>query len=209
MTFDFAFTKEQLALTLPTNKQIPEWFDALSAILPKYNITSVSRVAAFIAQCAHESNNFTVIKENLNYRAEGLRTVFAKYFPNDALAQTYAHHPEMIANRVYASRIGNGNESTGDGFKFCGRGLIQLTGRSNYEKFAASCNKTLDETIDYLGTLPGALESACWFWNEHNLNALADNTDIMAITKKINGGTNGAADRAAKYKHALVVLGGV
>jgi putative chitinase len=167
-------------------------------------------VAAFIAQCAHESGNFRALKENLNYRWETLRKLFSKYFPTDDLAKTYASMPnkqEAIANRIYASRMGNGDEQSGDGFRYCGRGLIQLTGKDNYTFFAGSLDIPVEEAAEYLQTFEGAVQSACWFWETNNLNQWADKDDILTLTKRINGGTIGLEDRKKHYEHAKHVLG--
>ena len=141
MSFTFDFRKDQLAQIIPGNPYLDHWYDALCEILPDYEINTPQRVAAFMAQCAHESGGFRVLKENLNYKAPSLRKIFPKYFPDDATANHYASLPnkqEAIANRIYANRMGNGDEASGDGFRYCGRGLIQLTGKENYTWFAAS-----------------------------------------------------------------------
>jgi putative chitinase len=164
-------------------------------------------VAAFIAQSAHESGGFTTLHENLNYRPETLRKIFPKYFPDDAAAAQFAHNPEAIANRVYANRMGNGPEASGDGFRYCGRGLIQLTGKSNYQAFADSLQMPVEDVPAFLQTFEGAIQSACWFWESNNLNQYADSGDILTMTKRINGGTIGLADRQAHYSHALQVFG--
>ena len=200
-------TQQQLAACIGNNPYLEQWCEALNKILPEYDINTPQRVAAFIAQAAHESGNFTALHENLNYRAETLLKVFPKYFPTDALAQQYAHHPEMIANRVYANRMGNGDEASGDGFRYCGRGLIQLTGKSNYQAFADSLQIAVEDVPAYLQTFEGAVQSACWFWESNNLNQYADSGDILAMTKRINGGTIGLADRQAHYNQALQVFG--
>jgi putative chitinase len=204
-------TKEQLKQLLPKNPYIDQWHNALSQLLPDYGINTPQRIAAFIAQCAHESAEFTALKENLNYRAPTLRKLFSKYFPTDELANEYASKPnkqEAIANRIYANRMGNGDESSGDGFRYCGRGLIQLTGKENYSWFAASLGISVEEASEYLQTFEGAAQSACWFWETNNLNQWADKGDILTLTKRINGGTIGLADREKHYQHALHVLGG-
>jgi putative chitinase len=203
-------TKEQLKQLLPKNPYIDQWHHALSQLLPDYEINTPQRIAAFIAQCAHESGEFTALKENLNYRAVTLRKIFPKYFPTDEIANQYANLPnkqEAIANKVYANRMGNGDEASGDGFRYCGRGLIQLTGKDNYSWFAASIGIRPDEASEYLQTFEGAAQSACWFWESNNLNAFADAGDILTMTKRINGGTIGLDDRIKHYKHALHVLG--
>ena len=206
--FTFDFTKEQLGQLIKGNPYIQEWYNALSTILPNYEINTPSRVAAFVAQCAHESGGFKFLKENLNYRAPTLRKVFPKYFPTDSLAAEYAGKQEKIANRVYANRMGNGPEDSGDGFRFCGRGLIQLTGKENYTWFAASLGMEVTDVPDYLATFEGAVQSACWFWESNNLNQWADKGDILTLTKRINGGTIGLEDRKKHYAHALHVLQG-
>jgi putative chitinase len=203
-------TKEQLRQLLPKNPYIDQWHNALAQLLPDYEINTPQRIAAFIAQCAHESGSFMFLKENLNYRAASLRKIFPKYFPTDALAEEYANKPDKqaaIANRIYANRMGNGDESSGDGFRFCGRGLIQLTGRENYSWFAASLGISVEEAAEYLQTFEGAAQSACWFWETNNLNQWADKNDILTLTKRINGGTIGLEDRIKHYEHALHVLG--
>jgi putative chitinase len=199
----YEFTSEQLTHLIPNNKHIAEWKEALDKILPKYEINSKLRVAAFIAQCSHESGQFTVLHENLNYRAETLVKVFPKYFPSLAVANKFAKQPEKIANKVYGGRMGNGPEATGEGFKFCGRGLIQLTGKDNYSKIAKDLGCEVDHLCEYMCTIEGALESACWFWKTHNLNEYADKKDMLTITKKINGGTNGLKERNENYALAL------
>jgi putative chitinase len=205
--FTFNFTRNQLAQMIPKNPYIDHWFEAVSTILPEYEINTPHRVAAFLAQCAHESGGFVFLKENLNYKAASLRRVFPKYFPDDATAAHYAGKPEMIANRVYANRMGNGDEASGDGWKFCGRGLIQLTGKDNYTFFAGSLDIPLDEASEYLGTFEGAVQSACFFWEQNNLNTWADKGDILTLTKRINGGTIGLEDRQKHYEHALHIFG--
>jgi putative chitinase len=203
-------TKEQLAQLIPGNPYLDQWCNALNEILPDYGIDTPQRVAAFIAQCAHESGNFRALKENLNYRAETLRKLFSKYFPTDDLARVYASMPnkqEAIANRIYASRMGNGDEQSGDGFRYCGRGLIQLTGKDNYTFFAGSLDIPVEEAAEYLQTFEGAVQSACWFWETNNLNQWADKDDILTLTKRINGGTIGLEDRKKHYEHAKHVLG--
>ena len=203
-------TKDQLKQLLPKNPYIDQWYNALSQLLPDYEINTPQRIASFMAQCAHESGEFTALKENLNYKAITLRKIFPKYFPTDEIANQYASLPnkqEAIANKVYANRMGNGDESSGDGFRYCGRGLIQLTGKDNYTWFAASIGISPDEASEYLQTFEGAAQSACWFWETNNLNQFADSGDILTMTKRINGGTIGLDDRIAHYKHALQIFG--
>jgi putative chitinase len=203
-------TLAQLKQLLPKNPYVAQWHNALSQLLPDYEINTPQRIAAFIAQCAHESGEFVFLKENLNYKAPTLRKIFPKYFPNDAIANEYVSKPNKqaaIANKVYANRMGNGPEESGDGYRFCGRGLIQLTGRDNYTFFAGSLQISVEEASEYLQTFEGAAQSACWFWETNNLNQWADKGDILTLTKRINGGTIGLEDRIKHYEHALHVLG--
>jgi putative chitinase len=204
---DFILSRAQLAQLLPGNPYLDHWYHALEQALPDYDINTPQRVAAFMAQCAHESGGFRALKENLNYKAASLRRVFPKYFPTDDLAAAYAGKQEMIANRVYGGRMGNGDEHSGDGYKYCGRGLIQLTGKNNYQNFADSIETPVEDLPEYLATFEGAVQSACWFWESNNLNQFADNGDILTMTKRINGGTIGLEDRKKHYEHALHVLG--
>ena len=207
MSFTFDFTKQQLKEMIPKNPYADQWFEAIYEILPEYEITTPQRVAAFLAQCAHESGGFVFLKENLNYKAASLRRVFPKYFPDDAIAAQYAGKGEMIANRVYANRMGNGDEASGDGFRYCGRGLIQLTGKNNYTFFAGSLDIPVEEASEYLQTFEGAVQSACFFWEQNKLNQWADAGDILTLTKRINGGTIGLEDRVKHYNHALHIFG--
>jgi putative chitinase len=203
-------TLQQLKQLLPKNPYVEHWHHALEQLLPDYDINTPQRIAAFVAQCAHESGGFTAIKENLNYKAPTLRKLFSKYFPNDEIAALYASKPnkqEAIANRIYASRMGNGDEKSGDGYRYCGRGLIQLTGKTNYQNFADSLEMRVEDVPEYLATFEGAAQSACWFWEANNLNRFADAGDIKGLTKAINGGYIGLEDRIKHYEHALHVLG--
>ena len=209
---EFEFTKEQLGKIIPGNKDVDAWYEALVAIMPKYEITTKRRVAHFLSQCAHESNNFRSLQENLNYSEKALNAVFGRYFgaaPKRNAAE-YARNPEKIANYVYQDefrkyKMGNVNE--GDGWLFRGRGLKQLTGRENYTRFGASINISAEEAAVYAATPKGAVESACWFWNANKLNTIADTDDVVKMTKKINGGNIGLADRQLRYTKAMEVLG--
>ena len=200
-------TVSQLKQMVPGITHADHWIEAFDQLLPDYEINTPKRIAAFIAQCAHESGGFKFLKENLNYKAESLMKTFPKYFSDRDTANAYAKQPVKIANRVYASRMGNGDEASGDGYKYCGRGLIQLTGKTNYEWFAASLEISPAEASEYLETFEGAAQSACWFWESNNLNVEADAGDIKKMTKKINGGYIGLDDRIKHYEHALHVLG--
>jgi putative chitinase len=203
-------TLQQLQQLIPKNPYVKQWHAALAQLLPDYEINTPQRIAAFVAQCAHESGNFTALRENLNYKAATLRKIFPKYFPTDEMAQQYATMPnkqQAIANLVYANRMGNGPPESGDGWRFAGKGLIQLTGRDNYTWFAASLGISVEEAAEYLETFEGAAQSACWFWETNKLNTWADKGDILTLTKRINGGTIGLDDRIKHYNHALHVLG--
>lgn len=200
-------TREQLAQIIPKNLYIDQWCDALNKILPDYSIDTPERVAAFLAQCGHESGGFTFLKENLNYRAESLVRTWPRHFPTMDIATQYARQPERIANRAYANRMGNSDESSGDGWRYAGKGLIQLTGRNNYAAFANSIGMPLEEVPAYLETFDGAVQSACWFWDTNRLNQFADSGDIDTMTRRINGGLHGIDDRKARYNQALSVLG--
>ena len=206
--FTFDFTQDKFEQIIGKNPNAEHWFEALCEILPDYEINTPPRVAAFLAQCAHESGGFRAIKENLNYKAASLTKVWPKYFPNMDVANAYAQQPEKIANRAYANRMGNGPEESGDGFKFCGRGLIQLTGKDNYSRYAQATEQSLDEASEHLTTFEGCVQSAAWFWEANNLNQFADSGDILTMTKRINGGTLGLEDRQKHYHHALQVLQG-
>lgn len=205
----FELKKEHVAEMLKGNKNVDAWYAAMVKIFPKYGIDTPNRIAGFCAQCGHESLNFTVLEENLNYKAETLEKLFSKYFSKAGRnAADYAKQPEKIANVIYASRMGNGDTASGEGYKFRGRGIIQLTGKDNYSNFGKSINKSLDEVIEYVKTLDGALESACWYWGTRQLNAACDANDITKMTKLVNGGTIGLEDRKKHYVHNLDVLGG-
>lgn len=211
MSFNFEFSVDSLKEIIGNNAYAEQWHEAITNVCPEYEIDTPSRLAAFLAQCAHESGNFKFLKENLNYRATSLRKVFPKYFSDDAIAEHYASQPDKqaaIANRIYANRMGNGDEASGDGYRYCGRGLIQLTGKNNYTLFAASIGIEVEEASEYLGTFEGAVQSACWFWDQNNLNNEADAGDIKRMTRKINGGYIGLEDRIKHYEHALHIFGG-
>jgi len=192
---------------IPRSPYVDNWYSALTEILPEYQINTPRRVAAFLAQCAHESGGFLFLKENLNYKAESLVKVFPKYFKDIGTAKQYEKQPQKIANRVYANRMGNGDEASGDGWRYCGRGLIQLTGKDNYTFFAASLEIPIQEAAEYLETFEGAVQSACFFWEQNNLNREADAGDIKTMTRKINGGFIGLEDRIKHYEHALHIFG--
>ena len=212
----FPLTKEMLSAMINNNPDSDEWFEALAEIMPKYEINTPNRIAGFIAQCAHESADFKRLEENLNYSEKALLSVFGRYFGTGAKkrdAAEYARNPEMIANQVYQDefrkkRGAMGNVEEGDGWRFRGRGLKQLTGRNNYTAFGKTVDMTAEEAAEYVATPKGAVESACWFWNTAKLNAIADAGDIVKMTKKINGGTIGLEDRTERWEKALAILGG-
>lgn len=187
----------------PQNKNTDNLAEALNKILPKYEINTTERVAAFLAQCGHESGGFSKFVENLNYSDKGLCLTFSKKFPTMDSAKPYHRQPEKIANYVYSNKNGNGSVESGDGWKFKGRGFIQLTGKANYSLFANSISKSLDETVVYCETLEGAIESACFFWKHNNLNSIADAKNVVSMTKAINGGNNGLQERINLYNEAL------
>lgn len=163
--------------------------------LPKYDINTPLRKAHFLAQVAHESGGFKYVAENLNYSAKALYSVFRKYFPTMDVADSYARKPQQIANKVYANRMGNGNETSNDGWNFRGRGLIQLTGKDNYQSFGNDTGQDFIASPELLEQPKWALNSACWFWKNRGINKYADKDDIHMVTKLINGGTNGLANR--------------
>ena len=198
------------ALCPKTKRSVLEGYvEPLHAVAEYYDIyENPARLAGFLAQVAHESGGFNFVKENLNYSAKGLMTTFKKYFPTEDIAKQYERKPEKIANRVYANRMSNGDEASGDGYRFCGRGLIQLTGRANYTKFAQDLGISVDETVAYLETPNGAVSSAGWFWDNNNLNQYCDKGDFVTLTKRINGGTIGLEDRKHHFDIAMRFLQG-
>lgn len=207
-------TEDMLAAMIPTNKKVGMWHKACVEIFPKYEIDTPERVAGFIAQCAHESNNFNSLEENLNYSEDALKRVFGRYFGTGGSkrnAAEYARNPTKIANYVYMDEFRKykmGNVNAGDGWLFRGRGLKQLTGRENYTKFGKTVGMTAEQAAEYVSTEKGAIESACWFWKNSKLNAIADKGDIVKLTKKINGGDIGLADRTKRYNAAIEIMGG-
>jgi putative chitinase len=182
--------------------QIPE-------VIEKYSINTPLRLAHFLAQCGHESGGFKVTVENLNYSVNGLMTVFRKYFPTQELANRYARQPERIANLVYANRMGNGNEASGDGWKYRGRGYIQLTGKDNYSSFNRITSDDVVKSPDLVASKYPLL-SAAWFWNSRNLNTISDtgaaDAIVTSITRKVNGGTHGLDDRLRQFNRYYSLL---
>lgn len=201
-------TKEQLRRAIPDAKEssIEKYYEPLLAAMEHYSINTKNRIAAFLANLAHESAAFNTIEENLNYSAQRLMAVWPKHFRgrNTAL---YHHQPQKIANVVYANRMGNGDKSSGDGWRYRGRGLIQLTGKNNYQMFSKAIDADIVNNPDWIFTPEGATISAGWFWNSRKLNQLADAGDLKEITRKINGGYHGHAERVRRYNHIRKVLG--
>lgn len=203
-------TAQQFAHLFPRAQDPQSWVDSMNEVFPTYEINTPQRVAAFLAQCGHESGGWTVFEENLNYSDKGLNGIFRKYFPTLESTAGYVRQPEKIANKVYANRMGNGPESSGDGWKYRGRGPIQLTGKDNYRAFAKDMFEdweNLFENPDWVTSDKDfALMSAIWFWNKNKLNVQADSGDIKLMTKKINGGYIGLDDRIKHYNEAIHLL---
>lgn len=198
-------TAQQLSKVFPNNKNTQTLADILNKYMPKYNINTKDRIDGFLAECGHESNGFTVFVENLNYSADGLVKIFPKYF--DAItAKRYARQPEKIANKVYANRLGNGSEISGDGWLYRGRGCIQITGKSQYQAYSIAIGKTLSETVAFISTIEGAIASGLWWWFHNGLNDIADKKDIVAMTKRVNGGLNGIVERQELYSLCVKVI---
>jgi putative chitinase len=188
---------------------IPETVIAqIPTVMEKFQINTPLRLAHFLAQCGHESGGFRAVQENLNYSADGLKRIFPKYFPGN-LAESYARNPEKIASKVYGGRMGNGDESTKEGFKFRGRGYIQLTGKANYTAFAKSIGEDTVTNPDLVAT-KYPLASAAWFFSKNGLNSIADrgadSTTVTAVTKRVNGGTIGLADRIKHFNEYYKLL---
>jgi putative chitinase len=195
-----------LANTLAKLKISVDWVEPLEEVFHRYEINTPERQAAFIGQCAHESMNFTRLEENMNYSAEGLMKTWPSRFPTLEAAKPYHRNPEKIANKVYAGRMGNGPEETGEGWLYHGRGLIQLTGKDNYTLAGDALNMDFIHSPDYVLVPKYAALTAGWYWNKRQLNKEADAKDFTGMTKKINGGTIGLDDRIAHIKHAQEVL---
>jgi len=193
----FPHAKKEIIAALVEN------FDELSK---SYEIDTPLKWAHFLAQTGHESGGFTTVEENLNYRPETLDAIFPKYF-KDVDSEDYAHQPAKIANHVYCNRMGNGDEESGDGYKFRGRGLIQLTGKSNYSSMAKDLGVELEDLVQHLHTPDGCVESAAWFWHKNGINKLAEQDDVVAVTKKVNGGTIGLTERTKNTEKFKQVLG--
>lgn len=188
----------------PNCKEPEKICNLLDNLLNANNINTKERVCMFLAQCGHESSEFTRFNENLNYSANGLLSTFSKYFKSESEAKLYERKPEKIANKVYANRLGNGPESSGDGWKYRGYGYIQLTGKTNFELFTKETGVDIvNNTESIRNDLTIALKTAIWFWNKNNLNSYCDNNDFIGLTKRINGGLNGLKDRQDKYNKLI------
>lgn len=183
--------------------------DSIPEVASKFGINTPLRIAHFLAQCGHESGGFKVTSENLNYSAKGLRGIFKKYFPTDAIANAYQRQPQKIANKVYANRMANGSEASGDGYKFRGRGYIQLTGKDNYTQFGKSIGVDILSNPDSVAS-KYALASAAWFFSKNGLHKIADegasDAVVTKVTKRVNGGTIGLADRIKHFKEYYHLL---
>jgi putative chitinase len=208
-------TLKQFKEFAPHTKYAENWHDALfgkqtelggHSLLEDYDINTPKRIAYFMAQCHHESGGFVFVSENLNYKASGLVKVFPKYFDENT-ARAYEKQPQKIANRVYANRMGNGDEASGEGFKYAGKGIIQLTGKDNYTRFAQSLEISVEDAAEYMKTFEGAAQSACWFWETNNLNKFADAGDLKTMTRVINGGYKGMEDRELQFARISKLLG--
>lgn len=203
-------TVEQFHKLFPNCINPQEWVTVMESVLPPNGINTADRIAAFLAQCGHESGGWTKFEENLNYGVPGLMGVFKKYFPNETVANQYARKPEMIANRVYAGRMSNGSPESGDGWKYRGRGLIQITGKDNITAFAKKLVPDWQKVVDNPSLISTdktlSLLSAIWFWNTNNLNKYADVKDIKGMTRVINGGYNGLDERIKLYNECIALL---
>ncbi len=207
---ELMLTAQQLSEMMPdaSAEAVERYLIAINQCLNDYQMSTPLRTAHFIAQVGHESGSFRYVSENLNYSAKALRSVFGKYFPDNSMAESYARQPEKIAGRVYADRMGNGSEASGDGWKYRGRGLIQLTGKDNYQSFSDSIDGNLLAEPDSVADNPElAVAAAGWFWNVRKLNDYADQDDVRSVTRRINGGYHGLTDRETRLSRAKQVLG--
>jgi putative chitinase len=207
-------TLQQFQQMIPTNREASDWYQIAVDMFKKYDITSINRIAGFMAQCAHESNDFRVLEENLNYSVDALNRVFPRYFgpPPRRNPAEYARNPQKLANYVYMDEFRTpngrlGNTQPGDGWRFRGGGIKQLTGRNNFTRFGQSIGMTAEQAADYVRTKKGAFESACWFWQTNNLARFADRDDIDGMSRAVNGGTIGLEDRRNRYARAKKILG--
>lgn len=193
----------ELLCTVTTPELADKWVNAINETCEEFAIHSPYRIAGFLSNVAHESGGFKFVSENLNYSAASLMRVWSSRFPTVEIAQRYAMQPEKIANRAYADRMGNGDEASGDGWKYRGRGLIQLTGKNNYVAYSLACDNEALQKPDIVAEPKYAAESAGWFWSVNRLNQLADAQDIQGMRKRINGGLNGLDDVQMKYSQVM------
>ena len=200
-------TLDQLSKIFPLTKKttLALYVEPLNKTFTKFGLDTPLAIRSFLAQVGHESGGFNAIKENLNYSESGLLKIFGKYF-NPTTAKAYARNPEKIANKVYANRMANGNEASGDGWKFLGRGVLQITGKENYINLAKYLGKTLDETVEYLETPEGAVISAGWFFLKNNIIELAKLGSVTKVTKIVNGGTHGLAERLSIFNRSETII---
>lgn len=176
------------------------WIEAFKLYFDKYKINNLKRVAAFVSQTSYESIGFQSVEENLNYSTNNLMLFFPKAFSTNIIAEAYAKRPKAIANRIYAYRFGNSGEESGDGSRYMGRGLLPITGKDAYKKFAEHAGFGIDDVLDYIITPQGAVHSACWVWMIKDLNTYADAEDIIGMTKRLTGGVINAAKRTELYE---------
>jgi putative chitinase len=176
------------------------WIEAFKLFFDKYKINTLKRVAAFVSQASYESLEFRCVEENLNYSRNNLMILFPAHFNNQVIAEAYMHKENSIANRIYAYRFGNGSEESGDGSRYKGRGLLHITGKDSYRKFAEHAGFGIEDVLDYIITPQGAVHSACWVWMIKDLNAYADAEDMIGMTKRITGGVINAAKRTELYE---------
>lgn len=193
----------ELLCTVTTPELADKWVNAINETCEEFAIDSPYRIAGFVSNVAHESAGFKFVSENLNYSAASLMRVWSSRFSTVEIAQRYAMQPEKIANRAYADRMGNGDEASGDGWKYRGRGLIQLTGKNNYVAYSLACDNEALQKPDIVAEPKYAAESAGWFWSVNRLNQLADAQDIQGMRKRINGGLNGLDDVQMKYSRVM------
>lgn len=195
-------TEDLLRVVVPNHPNLAEWVEPIRKACQRFEINTVRRICAFIAQMAHESG-LQAREENLNYSAKRLCEVWPARFPSLARAEPYAHSPQALANRVYANRMGNGDEASGDGWRFRGAGPLQITGKANWTAFADAMTMSLDAALAYGRTIEGGVMAAAWFWESNDINRLADTPGVNDETRRINGGEHGLAERRAKF-NALV-----
>lgn len=193
----------ELLCTVTTPELADKWVNAINETCEEFAIDTPYRIAGFVSNVTHESAGFKFVSENLNYSAASLMRVWSTRFPTVEIAQRYAMQPEKIANRAYADRMGNGDEASGDGWKYRGRGLIQLTGKNNYVAYSLACDNEALQNPDIVAEPQYAAESAGWFWSVNRLNQLADAQDIQGMRKRVNGGLNGLDDVQMKYSQVM------